>query len=120
MPFPVRRALPFLPFRASVSIEWTDCTFLLCPLLTPAMRSEHLAMPSVTLVTHVRSPEVFMTAFCAQPPDLRSALLMDMDFVVGCPFVPRSRLYPVLCSSARAFAPRFLQTPPHDDALALR
>jgi hypothetical protein len=24
------------------------------------------------------------------------------------------------CSSARAFAPRFFQTPPHDDAFALR
>jgi len=34
--FPVRRALPFLPFRASVSIEWTDVTELLCPLLTSA------------------------------------------------------------------------------------
>ncbi len=34
---PVRRALPCLPFRASVPIEWTDCTCLLCPLLTSAM-----------------------------------------------------------------------------------
>jgi hypothetical protein len=45
--FPVRRAQPFLPFRASVSIEWTDCICLLCPLLTSATRSGHLAVTSV-------------------------------------------------------------------------
>ncbi len=45
---PVRRALPFLPFRASVPIEWTDCMYLLCPLLTSAVRSANLAIHPVT------------------------------------------------------------------------
>jgi len=54
------------------------------------------------------------------PPDLRFASLVDMDFVVDWPLVRRSRLVSGSCSSVPAFAPRFLQTPPHDDALALR
>jgi len=54
------------------------------------------------------------------PPNLRSAFLVDMDFVVDRPLVRRSRLISGSCSSVHAFAPRFLQTPPRDDALALR
>ena len=54
------------------------------------------------------------------PPDLRFASLVDMDFAVDRPLVRRSRLVSGSCSSVHAFAPRFLQTPPHDDALALR
>ena len=54
------------------------------------------------------------------PPNLRSAPLVDMDFVVDRPLVRRSRLISGSCSSMHAFAPRFLQTPPRDDALALR
>ena len=54
------------------------------------------------------------------PPNLRSAPLVDMDFVVDRPLVRRSRLISGSCSSVHAFAPRFLQTPPRDDALALR
>jgi len=54
------------------------------------------------------------------PPYLRSASLVDMDFVVDRPLVRRSRLISGSCSSVHAFAPRFLQTPPRDDALALR
>jgi len=46
---PARRALPFLPFRASVPIEWTDCTCLVCPLLTSALRSGRLAASSVPI-----------------------------------------------------------------------
>jgi hypothetical protein len=38
---------PFLPFRASVPLERTDGFDLLCPLLTPAPRSENLTAPSV-------------------------------------------------------------------------
>ena len=70
--------------------------------------------------TRDRPPEVSSTAFHAQPPDLRSAPLMDTDFAAICPLVQRSRLLSGSCPSARVFAPRFLQTPPHDDALALR
>src|SRR5215468_4225365 len=51
-----------------------------------------------------RSPEVSSTVFHAQPPNLRSASLMDMDFVVPRPLVRRSRLIFGFCSSARAFA----------------
>jgi hypothetical protein len=70
--------------------------------------------------TRRRSPGVSTAAFRAQPPDLRFAPLMDMDFAVTCPLVRRSRLVSGFYSSARAFAPRFLQTPPRGDALALR
>ncbi len=70
--------------------------------------------------TDGRSPEVSTTAFSAQPPDLRLTPLMDMDFAIIRPLVRRSRLISGFCSSARAFARRFLQTPPRGDALALR
>ena len=70
--------------------------------------------------THGRPPEVSFTAFHAQLPDLRFASLMDLDFAVTGQLVQRSRLISGFCSSARVFAPRFLQTPPCDDALALR
>ena len=70
--------------------------------------------------TQSRSPGVSSIAFCAQSPDLRSACLMDMGFAVRCPLALRSRLVSDFCPSTRAFAPRFLQTPPRDDAVALR
>ena len=54
------------------------------------------------------------------PPILRSAFLVDLDFVVDRPLGRRSRLISGSCSSVHACAPRFLQTPPRDDALALR
>src|SRR6516165_12347017 len=38
-------------------------------------------------VTCRRSPEVSLTAFDAQPPDLQPVPLMDMDFAVICPLV---------------------------------
>ena len=38
-------------------------------------------------VTCRRSPEVSLTAFHAQPPDLQPVPLMDMDFAVVCPLV---------------------------------
>src|SRR5713226_4796630 len=42
------------------------------------------------------------------------------DLVVACPLVPNvPHLVSGSCSSPRPFAPRFLQTPPHGDALAL-
>ena len=36
---------PFLPFRVSVPLEWSDVLDLLCPLLTSASRSGDLAAP---------------------------------------------------------------------------
>lgn len=42
------------------------------------------------------------------------------DLVVACPLVPNvPHLISGSCSSPRTCAPRFLQTPPHGDALAL-
>jgi hypothetical protein len=49
-------------------------------------------------------------AFGAQPPDLRFAPLMDMDFATRCSLVRRLRLVSGSCPSARTFASRFLQT----------
>ena len=91
-------------------------------------------MPSADFCAAVRRPLDLLSRFCdtAQtsrgktnslphpPPNLRSAPLVDMDFVVDRPLVRRSRLISGSCSSVHAFAPRFLQTPPRDDALALR
>ena len=42
-----RRALPFLPFRASASIEWSDDTDLLRPRLTSPTPSQRIAAPVV-------------------------------------------------------------------------
>jgi len=67
-----------------------------------------------------RSPAISSTAFHAQPPDLRFASLIDMGFAIIGPLARRSRLRSGSCTLARVFAPRFLQTPPHGDALALR
>jgi hypothetical protein len=45
---------------------------------------------------------------------------MDTVFAVMCPLV-RHRIPQIrFCTSARAFAPRFFQTSPRGDALALR
>src|SRR5712691_345246 len=80
----------------------------------PAVR---LPLDSLSpLRTQNRSPGVISAAFRAQSPDLRFASLMDMDFAVSCPLVRRSRLISGICPSTRTFAPRFLQTSPHDDS----
>src|SRR5260370_21197302 len=85
-------------------------------MLTSALRSDCLATASVVETTQSRSPGVSSTAFCALPPDLRSAYLMDMGFAVSSPLALRSRLVSGFCPSTRAFAPRFLQTPSRDDS----
>src|ERR1700730_16743724 len=59
-----------------------------------------------------RPPGVSSIAFGAQPPDLRFASLMDMDFATRCPLLRRWRLVSAFYSSARTYVPRFLQTPP--------
>ena len=98
---------------------------LLCRLRTPTVYSAAITGLSVPCRpwpagTHRRSPGVSSCAFGAQPLDLRLWSLMDMDFVLSCALVRPQRLLSSFCSSARTFVPRFLQTPPHDDALALR
>ena len=67
-----------------------------------------------------RSPEISSTAFCPPPPNLRLASLIDRGFAIPGPLARRSRLRFGSCPLPRAFAPRFLPTPPHGDALALR
>jgi hypothetical protein len=101
---------PPFGFRSASLALPTTC--LLCPLLTSAPRSGRLSEPSVAEATRSRSPGVSSTAFRAQPPDLRFASLMDMDFAVSCPLVRRWRLVSGFCPSTRTFAPRFFQTPP--------
>ncbi len=58
--------------------------------------------------------------FCPPPPNLRLASLIDRGFAIPGPLARRSRLRFGSCPLPRAFAPRFLPTPPHGDALALR
>jgi hypothetical protein len=117
---------PELDFRPHGSVEITIATSpsivrafggrkgtrLLRPLLTSAVRSDHLSMASVAEATHGRSPGVSSIAFRAQSPDVRFAPLMDMDFAVRRPLVRCWRLISGSCPSTRTFAPRFFQTPP--------
>lgn len=107
------------PFRASVSplIPTPDTT----PSADFCRTITSLATCSVPIPeTYDRPPKVSLTASRAQPPDLRSASLMDKDFAVMCQLVRRSRLISDFCSSAHAFATRFFQTKPRDSTLALR
>ncbi len=66
------------------------------------------------------SPAISSTPFDTRPPDLPPASLMDTDFAISCPLLRRVGLKSSSCPSARIFTLRFLQTPPHGDALALR
>jgi hypothetical protein len=79
------------------------------PKTHPAVRRP-LGRLSRPETTRGRSPGVSSIAFGAQPPDLRLAPLMDMDFAIRCPLVRRSRLVSGSCSSARTFASRFQRT----------
>jgi hypothetical protein len=92
---------------------------LLCPLLTPTVRSETIACLSVPFGiwpdrTPRRPPGVSPCAVGAQPLDLRFGSLMDMDFVLSCALLRPERLLSSCCSSARTCAPHCLQTPPRD------
>src|ERR1700688_4515446 len=69
------------------------------PLLTSALRSDHLAAASVAEATQGRSPGVSSAAFRAQLPDLRFASLMDMGFAVRCLLARRWRLVSGSCPS---------------------
>jgi hypothetical protein len=58
---------------------------------------------------------------CIDAGFIKHVPLWMEDFVVACPLVPPGpRLVSGSGSSPRTFAPRFLQPPPHGDALALR
>ena len=98
--------------------SYQDC-FESAEKLNRPVRADHASL-SPDSGTNGRSPEVSSSAFDAQPLDLQPVPLMDTDFAVNCPLV-RHRMPQIrFCTSARAFAPRFLQTPPRGDALALR
>ena len=117
------RCLLATSFTSTSPVE-TVRAFVPCGTNTPSadfcrpVRMDRSTL-SHDIVTDDRSPEVSSTVFDAQPPDLRFALLMDVDFAIRRSLVLRSRLRSSSCKSARAFAPRFFQTPPRDDALAL-
>src|ERR1700738_5653595 len=100
---------PFRPWSASIALPTarpTTRAAALCPVVRrPCGR---LSRPRAT---PRRSPGVSSIAFGAQPPDLRFASLMDLDFAMCRPLVRRLRLISSFCSSARTFDPRFLQTP---------
>ena len=85
----------------------------------PAVRSP-LGFLSRVATTQNRPPGVIPAAFHAQSPDLRFPFLMNMDFAEDGRLVQRWRLISGSYSSTRAFAPRFFQTPPRDDAFAFR
>jgi hypothetical protein len=104
---------------------FSACGHLLCRLLTPTVGSGTITGLSVPCRhwptgTHRRSPGVSSCPVGAQPLDLRLWSLMDMDFMLSRALVRPRRLLSSFYSSARTFAPRFLQTPPRGDALALR
>jgi hypothetical protein len=58
---------------------------------------------------------------CIDAGFIKHVPLWREDLGVACPLVPNvPHLISGSCSSPRTCAPRFLQTPPHGDALALR
>ena len=98
----------------------------LVPLTMPsadfcvAVRSPYDNLSLVAETQH-RSPEVRPTAFAARPPDLPPRPLMAVDFAITCSLVrPGQPRYPVLVHRTAALLHAFFQTPPRDDALALR
>ena len=67
-----------------------------------------------------RSPQVRTLTFLARLPDLPLRLLIALGFAVCCQLALPHGLLSGLCSSNCKFASSFLQTSPHDDALAFR
>jgi hypothetical protein len=122
--FPVKGQLDWLAVLHIVSkrpglLATPYCSGLRCQT-TPTMPSADSCAVVTTHCWSVRSPGVSPCTVDAQPLDLRLWSLMDMDFVPSCALVRPQRLLSSFCSSARTFAPRFLQTPPRGGALALR
>jgi hypothetical protein len=104
----------FQPWSASLALPTAGPTMPSADFCFAVRRS--LGRLSRFVATQSRSPGVSSIAFGAQPPDLRFAPLMDMDFAIRCPLVRRWRLASGFCPSARTFVPRFLQTPPRGDS----
>jgi len=106
---------------ATVRAFSTLSACLLCPLLTSAMRSGRIPPPSVQ---HQDTPQIsrgkLSYLLCIDAGFIKYAPSWMEDFVVACPLVPSvPHLISGSCPSPRTFVPRFLQTPPHGDALAL-
>jgi hypothetical protein len=94
---------------------------LLCRLLTSAGRSRGIAPPSVLCQD---APQISRGKpsyrLCISARFIKHSHLWMEDFAVACQLVPTvPHLISGSCPSSRTFAPRFLQTPPHGDALAL-
>ena len=126
---PLRSCEPrlFLPFRVSVSLKRIGFARLLCPLLTSDVRSSLLAERSVEdaatrrLVDTRQTSQVKFDNLPRTPAGF-TALAFD-GWRTLLSVVSLSHQHCLLsdsCTSGRDFAPRCLQTPPRDDALALR
>ena len=91
---------------------------VLWPLLTPAASVWLLNQGYRSSQFGVRSPRVRTLTFPAHLPHLLLQPLIALGFVVSCQLARPHSLLWGSCSSGRSFAYGFLQTPPHDDALA--
>ena len=122
----LRPSFPARPICCSAFRHWSASLAL--PTAWPTMPSADFCAAvrsprgplSPEFGTRRRSPEVSSIAFPAHLPDLQPRPLMDMDFAIVARSSGAGRLISGFCSSGRGFAPRFLQTPPRGDALALR
>jgi hypothetical protein len=93
---------------------------LLCLLLTSAQRSEWITPPSVPEDTVQISQGKTRNFQCVSAGFIKHTPLQMEDFAVTCPLVPSvPHLRSGSCTSPRIFGLDFLQTSPHDDALAL-
>jgi hypothetical protein len=104
-------------FRAMLALAEEEISIDCFTLREEVRRRDKEEMAGGTALlsrTRSRSPEVSTTAFRTQPPNLRRARLMDIDFAVIGQFVSRPSPLFGSCPSAHAFARRFLQTPPRD------
>jgi len=119
---------PFLPFRVSVPLKRIGFARLLCPLLTSGMRSPLLAERSVRVVAarqflpDTRQTSQVKLDNLRRTPAGFTALAFDGWRTSPCSGGSSHQhcLLSDSCTSGHDFAPRCLQTPPHDDALALR
>jgi hypothetical protein len=108
------------------SLRRTVWAFIRCRITTPAADfCRPVRMNRSTLSpasrTNDRSPEVSFDRLPHATAEFTTSAFDGYglrDHVLARPAPYAS--HPVFCSSARAFAPRFFQTPPRGDALALR
>ena len=112
--------LPFGPSRRSRSgtIPSADSS---CAVGDDYSSPSQFPWPATSQDSHEVSRGKSYSLRCIDAGFIKHAPLWMEDFVVACPLVPGvPHLISGSCSSPRTFAPRFLQTPPHGDALALR